>query len=80
MPMHPAVGNHPHEMRRATAGLEFGSKVQNGRVLEESFVLNRQINLPQIHSHHPACSNIGMANFGIAHLSAGQTGVRPMGD
>ena len=80
MPMHPAVRNDPHEMRCATAGFEFGGEVQNSGVLKETFVLNRKINLPQVHRDHAACSNIGMANFGIAHLSAGQTSIRAMGD
>ena len=63
MPMHAPVGNHAHKMRRARCGAQCGGKVQNGGVLKETLIFNCQINLPQIHSHNPACADIGVANF-----------------
>ena len=61
--MHAPVGNHAHKMRCARGGAQFGGKVQNGGVLEKTFIFNCQINLSQIHSHNPTCANIGVANF-----------------
>ena len=80
MAMHPAAGNHPHQMRHPARGLQRMDKPDQCGICRKRAILDRQINRAQIHRHHPARADIGMAHLGIAHLPGGQTDIRAMGD
>ena len=75
MPMHPAVRDHAHQMRHATTGLQGGDKGQQTRILRERAILDRQINRPQIHRHHPPRADVGVTDLGIAHLPGRQADI-----
>ena len=80
MAMHPAIRHQPHQMGGAARRLELGDEALQGVVGEEAAILDRQVDLAQVHRHHPAGADIGMADLGIAHLAAGQPDIGAVGD
>ncbi|KKL87725.1 hypothetical protein LCGC14_1931870, partial [marine sediment metagenome] len=48
--------------------------------MRKGSILDRQVDLSQIHRHHAARTDIGVADFGIAHLAARQADIGAMGD
>ena len=73
MPMHPAIRHNAHQMRHPAGRLHLGDKFEQGGILRERAVLDRQINRAQIHRHHTARADIGVTYLGVAHLPRGQT-------
>ena len=80
MAMYPPVGNKPHQMGRTTGCLELSDKSLQCLVVVKRSVLDREVNLPQIHRNHAASANIGVPNLRVAHLPAGQANIGTMGD
>ena len=73
--MHAAIGDQPHQMRGAAGGLELGDEAEDRRVAEEAPLLDGQVDLAEIHRHHAAGADIGVADLGIAHLALRQPGI-----
>ena len=67
-------------MRGAAGFFEFGDKTLQPLILGKAALFDGEIDLPQIHRHHPARADIGVTNLGIAHLPARQANVGAMGD
>jgi hypothetical protein len=80
VPVHPAVRHHPHQMRRPARGPQAVDEGLQRRVGGKAAVLDRQVDRAQIHRHHPARADVGVADLGIAHLPAGQARIRAVGD
>jgi hypothetical protein len=57
-----------------------GDEFRQRRVLAKAAILDRQVDLAQVHRHHPAGADIGVADLGIAHLPARQADIGAMGD
>ena len=62
-------------MRGAAGGLQFGDKGQQRVVPCERAIFDGQINRAQIHRHHPARADVGVAHLGVAHLPGGQADI-----
>ncbi len=71
MPVHPTIRDHPHQMRRAAGGFQTCNEILQRFVFAETSVFYRKVDLAQIHRHHAARADIGMAHLGIAHLPRG---------
>ena len=67
-------------MRRPTGSLERCDESQQAVIFKERSILDRKIDLSQIHRNHTSRPDIGMPYFGIAHLTCGQAYIRAMGD
>ena len=72
MRMHAARRQQAHQMRGAAALLELGDEVGERLVLGQRAVRDRHIDARQILHHDAAGADIHVADFGIAHLAAGQ--------
>ena len=75
MAMHASVGHHAHQMRRPARGTQPLDKPHKAFVAHEAAVLDRKVDLAQIHRDDAARADIGMAHLGIAHLPARQSDV-----
>ena len=80
MPMNTAIRYKTEHMGGAGVRAHFSGERHQGLILKKRSIFYRQINLSKIHRHSPSGANIGMANFRIAHLTAGQTHLWAMGD
>ena len=77
MRMHAAGGDKPHQMQRGIVRLAVFDRAQNGLVLEEDAVLDVFGDLHQHLIDDAARADIGVADFGVAHLAVGKTHVKP---
>ncbi len=68
-----------HQVRGAAGGFHAVDEVEQRRLLLELAVFDREGDHAEIHRHHPARADIGVANFGIAHLPVRQTDRAAMG-
>ena len=80
MGVNPAIRRHPHQMGGAATGLEPVDKGAECRVQRKAAILHRQIDRAKVHRHHPARTDIGVADLGIAHLALGQTDIGAMSE
>ena len=57
-------------MRCAAGGFQLCREIKDCLVVEKRAILNREIDLTQIHRDNATCADIGMPDFGVAHLTA----------
>ena len=79
MPMHTAIRDQTHQMRRAASLFQPRDEVLQRSVGAKAALFNRKVNLTKIHRNDTARANIGMANLRIAHLPGRQTDIRAVG-
>ncbi|MNX91740.1 hypothetical protein D3C86_1238450 [compost metagenome] len=79
MAMDAAIGNHAHQMRHTARGFYLGCEIKHRRIAEKAAILDRQIDLAEIHGDDAARADIGVAHFRIAHLPGGQADIRAEG-
>ena len=79
VPMHPAIRDKPHHMRRAAGLFQRLDKVQQRLMGGKRAFLDRKIDLAQIHRDDTTSPDIGMPHLGVAHLPLWKTHIRPEG-
>ena len=80
MSMHPAIRHQPHQMRGAAGFLHPGDEILQGGIAAKAAILDRKVDLSQVHRHHAPRADIGMPDLGIAHLPGRQAHIRPVGN
>ena len=79
MAVHAPVRNHAHQMRGPARGLQFPDECQQGGIAKEGAGFDGKIDRPQVHRHHAARADVGVAHLGIAHLPGRQTDIGTKG-
>ncbi len=73
--VHSPVRHQAHEVDSLTAVASGGECLHDGRVLPDAVVAAGAVDFDQVLVDHPACSDIEMSYFRVAHLSVRQTHV-----
>ena len=70
--MHPARRHQPHHMRGAAGRLQLADEILHRRQARDVILRERLVDARQILHDDAAGAEIGVADFGIAHLPVGQ--------
>ena len=76
--MDATIRNDAHDVGASAGFLKLGNKGDQRIGFGKAAVLDRQVDLSQIHCNHASSADIGMTNLRVAHLAAWQTNVRTM--
>ena len=78
--VHAAGGHEPHHMQGPVIGNCVIQAFHIGGIFEEITVVNFLRHLRQNLEDDTACADVGVTDFGVAHLAFGKTHVKPGGD